>query len=112
MNKINVLQSWRAIFIVLICIEHMALQNKIALLGAGAEGVSFFFLLSGFLTGYIYQNKEIDCSFSKSKDFLFKKLKKFYPLHIIAIVLSVILELLYILKNFSVQVDRLLNLEL
>ena len=112
MKKINVLQSWRAIFIVLICIEHMALQNKIALLGAGAEGVSFFILLSGFLTGYIYQNKEIDCSFSKSKDFLFKKLKKFYPLHIIAIVLSVILELLYILKNFSVQVDRLLNLAL
>lgn len=109
MKKISVLQSWRAIFIILICIEHMALTNKLAILGAGAEGVSFFIILSGFLTGYIYQNKEIDCSFIKSKEFLIKKLKKFYPLHLTAIILSVILQLLYLLKNYGIQIYMLLE---
>lgn len=109
MKKITVLQSWRAIFIILICIEHMALNNKLNVLGAGGEGVSFFIVLSGFLTGYIYKNKMIECSFKSSRIFLINKLKKFYPLHILALVLFVSLQLLYLLKNYGINTDMILD---
>ena len=104
MKKINVLQSFRAIFIVLICIEHMALNNRLSLLGAGGEGVAFFIVLSGFLVGYLYRERSIDASFKNSKIFVCKKIKKFYPLHIIAIVLSALLQILYLLKNHFLSV--------
>lgn len=91
MKKINVLQSWRAIFIVLICVEHSPLKSIIPVLAAGGEGVSFFLILSGFLAGYIYRQKAYDCSVKGSKEFVLRKLNKFYPLHIIAIILSIFL---------------------
>ena len=108
-KKLNVLQAFRAIFIILICIEHMALNNKLSFLGAGSEGVSFFLVLSGFLTGYIYRDRPYDCSVKGSVQFVKKKLKKFYPLHLTAIVLSLLLQVLYIIKNFGMDTGRLLD---
>lgn len=99
MRRINVLQSLRAIFIILICIEHMAFTNKLVWLASGAEGVAFFIVLSGFVTGYGYQKKEIESSFEKSKNFVKRKLSKFYALHIVAIVLSILLYSYTSIKN-------------
>lgn len=99
MRRINVLQSLRAVFIVLICIEHMAFTNKLEWLGSGGEGVAFFIALSGFVTGYNYQKKEINSSFDSSIKFVLRKLKKFYGLHIVAIILSAILLLYSSIKN-------------
>jgi len=109
MKKITVLQSFRAIFIILICIEHLALKNKISFLGAGGEGVSFFIILSGFLTGYIYKNRDIDCSLKNIKKFVFKKLNKFYPLHLTALTLSMLLQLLYLTKNHLITIKTIVE---
>lgn len=110
MKRISVLQSWRAIFILLIVIEHLALQNRLSVLAAGGEGVSFFLILSGFLTGYIYRRKEFTCSFLGSKEFVLKKLRKFYPLHIVAIILSVILYSYIYLRSNGFEIKGLADI--
>ncbi len=106
MKKINILQSLRAVFIVLICIAHMAI-HKLSFLAAGGEGVSFFIVLSGFLTGYIYKNKNIDVSMSSSLSFLFRKLRKFYPLHLIVLLFSAILVLYDHITQYGFDINIL-----
>lgn len=76
MRKISSLQAWRALFIIMICIEHMALTNKLSFFAAGGEGVTFFIVLSGFLMSYVYMNRIEDYSIKSQKEFLLKKGEK------------------------------------
>lgn len=46
----------------------------------GASAVSFFIILSGFLTGYGAYNREMNVSFRRECAYMWKKLRKFYPL--------------------------------
>ncbi len=110
MKKLNVLQSWRAFFILMVCIEHMALSGPISYLAGGGEGVSFFIVLSGFLTGYIYTDRITDYSFEAQKQFTLKKIKKFYPLHILSLLGALLLNVLIVVKNQGFPIEEIMAL--
>lgn len=50
--------------------------------GSGRGAVSFFFMLSGLLTGYGFYGRTISLSLRSYGGYLWKKLKKLYPLYI------------------------------
>lgn len=60
-------------------------------------GVSIFFVLSGCLMYYQYDNKDISHTLKENILFSWKKIKKLYPLHIITMCIAIILYL----KNCS-----------
>lgn len=77
-EKMNQFQGLRALAIIAIFISHTWLGPFGAL---GAFGVSIFFVLSGFLMMYNYYPRENDPKFGLA--FVWKKVKKLYPLHIV-----------------------------
>ena len=72
-------------------------SNKIYDLGA--RGVEIFFVLAGFLVAYHYSNSELQNSIKASINYVYKKCKKFYVLHIITFVCFFVLPFTKILKN-------------
>lgn len=54
-----------------------------------ANAVSFFFILSGLVTGYSSFDKHISFSYSKTMEYVSKKLKKVYPLYFITTILAI-----------------------
>lgn len=74
------LNVWRGIFILLIFIHHCYVIPWSYQNGFGATGVTYFFLLSGFLLAYHYKRPIVENTFSYS-DFLIKRVSKIYPLH-------------------------------
>lgn len=55
-------------------------------------GVSFFYILSGFILTYTYNESILLNTFS-FKEFIIKRITKLYPLHILTLILSVPLSL-------------------
>ena len=51
---------------------------------AGYLGVDLFFVLSGFVIAYNYADLELHRSVSKFSDFLWKRLARIYPAHLLA----------------------------
>ncbi|WP_022767904.1 acyltransferase family protein [Butyrivibrio sp. NC2007] len=56
-------------------------------------GVSVFYVMSGFLMTYRYENVELIASFKNNLSFSLKKIKKLYPLHIITMLLVAMIYL-------------------
>lgn len=81
-NKIESLQSWRAIMAIMIFILHVC-PEKIPLLAGGNEALSFFIILSGFVLGM--SDREYLVSVNSVGKFVGKRLKKIFPLHIFMI---------------------------
>ena len=63
--------------------------NNLLLLKKPALGVSAFIVLSGFLNGYIYKNKYSKFNFKDLVTFTWKRIKKFYPLHILMLLITI-----------------------
>ena len=79
---IQTLQSLRFVFIMLIVFSHIIGKR----FDFGGEcGVSFFFMLSGFVLSLAYGQKVEARQFSV-RSFLFRQLSKFYPLHLLMLV--------------------------
>ena len=93
-EKIKAFQGVRGLAILMIMFSHAAFiqdgdgRNCLGHLGGG--GVEIFLLLSGFLTSYWYLDK-VDDSKSIGDCFLYsvEKIKKYYPLHIITLLLAI-----------------------
>ena len=85
---IQTLQSLRFIFIMLIVFSHII--GKCFDFG-GECGVSFFFMLSGFVLSLAYGQKVAEGSF-RTRSFVLRQLLKFYPLHILMQVTCVVLD--------------------
>lgn len=68
----------------------------------GWYATSTFFILSGFILTYVYQDKILNCNFSTA-DFLIKRLAALYPIHIatMAIYIALVPYSLFV-KNTSV----------
>ncbi len=97
---IQSLQGWRAIMIIMIFILHVC-PDKIPLLAGGNETISFFIILSGFVFGM--SNFSYDFSINGVIQFVGKRIKKFYPLHMLMLILCVLLEILtfFVIHDFS-----------
>lgn len=85
---IQSLTSLRFLFILLIVLFHLI--GKYFEFG-GDCGVSFFLMLSGFVLSYAYGQQVIDGRF-RTVSFIRKQLIKFYPLHLLMLVVMVLLE--------------------
>lgn len=85
----NVLDFYRIIFTIIICLHHFQgmLDNKI--IETGYIGVEFFFILSGFFLYQSYKKNKDD----SAVDYTVKKLKRLYPEYIVAFVLCFILQI-------------------
>ena len=89
---ITSLQALRFIFALFIFAEHFPISQDAPHLlhGAGAMGVSFFIVLSGFVMSIGYEKRVQEPAF-QWKDFMFKRLIRLWPLHLLCLVAWVIL---------------------
>ena len=74
--------GWRYIFAVAIFMHHYQIDGKSVLQAGGVIGVTFFFILSGFLLAYGYKKRLMTREISTS-DFYKARAVKLYPLHIL-----------------------------
>ena len=115
MIKLNALQFLRFLAFLLVFLFHSAhfqfLYNPGG--GAAASAVSFFILLSGFLAGYTCVNQNIKCTLKECIKYVFKKIKKFYPLYIGTTAVTLLysgLKTHLLLGNFEAVRDLLIQL--
>ena len=85
---IQSLASLRFLFILLIVLFHL-IGSRFEF--GGDCGVTFFLMLSGFVLSYAYGQQVCDGRFLTSS-FIKKQLTKFYPLHLLMLVLMVLLD--------------------
>lgn len=86
------LQSLRFIFIFLVFLSHYPMSDGNCVFNPGGDcGVSFFFVLSGFVLSFSY------CSNRSYRSFMASRVRKIYPLYIFALVCA----LLVMRWNFS-----------
>lgn len=85
-NKITSIQALRGIAFLGIASFHCGLSLF------GPWSVSIFFVLSGFLMMYSYNNRSLECSLKNSFAFSLHKIKKLYPLYLLTSLAMVILE--------------------
>ena len=74
----------------------------------GFLGVSFFFILSGFILSYTYQDRLLNNSVSKSS-FLLNRFTRIYPLHFLTLILSFPL-VFYSIEGLDTLVKTLVKL--
>lgn len=85
---IRTLHALRFVFIMLIVFSHIVGES----FDFGGEcGVSFFFMLSGFVLALGYGSRVEQGQFDTNA-FLMRQLLKFYPLHLLALVTIVVLD--------------------
>ena len=97
------LQSLRFVFVMLIFLSHFSYQDIEALDAGGDCGVTFFFLLSGFVCSLGYGTKIETGQFSYFR-FLWRRIRKFYLLHLLCLVFFLVVSM------SSIDVKVLLNL--
>ena len=106
-KKIESLQGLRAIAFLFVFCSHVGILNY------GQLGVSIFFVLSGFLTFYKYQSKELVCKIKSNVKSSFNKILKLYPLHIVMMILDIIILIPDVFDNLCDNIIKvLLNITL
>ena len=81
---IGTLQSLRFIFVMMIFMSHFDYRDIRGFDAGGDCGVAFFFILSGFVCSLGYGQRIRECAF-RYDDFIWKRLKKLYPLHLLCL---------------------------
>ncbi|MCH5214230.1 MAG: acyltransferase [Muribaculaceae bacterium] len=92
----NSLQSLRGLFALMIFFHHFNFrQNEGGMFEAGGDcGVTFFFILSGFVLFQNYlKNESQSPTIKNNLIFIGKRLSKIYPLHIVCLALACLLKL-------------------
>ena len=85
------LTSIRLIFILMIFLFHCHVPYSGNM---GCYGVSFFFILSGFVLSLSYKQKVLSGDFSQ-KRFYKKRFLRIYPLHILILALYIVLSIIF-----------------
>lgn len=83
---LNSLTSFRFIAALMVFFWHVGLFSQYQL---GYMGVSFFFVLSGFILSYNYHSKFSTLSKEDIKKFYIARFAKIYPVHLLTLVLSI-----------------------
>jgi peptidoglycan/LPS O-acetylase OafA/YrhL len=89
---INSLTSFRFIAALMVFIFHLGLFTQYQL---GAAGVSFFFVLSGFILAFNYHNKFEKIDKTRLKKFYLARFAKIYPVHVLTFLIAVPISLVY-----------------
>lgn len=92
-KKIYPLFSLRFILFILIFVYHCSIVINVQLKRQTAFAVSTFIILSGFLSGLLYINR--DFNIRKTLEFTKKRIKRLYPLHILMLLFSSVCLLLF-----------------
>ena len=95
-QKIQTLQSLRGLAFMGIFLSHLGLAKL------GAWSVSVFFILSGFVMYYSYENKTLHSSIKDDVLFAINKIKRLYPLHL----LMLIAALVFMVTGFFLYSNR------
>lgn len=91
-NRIRSLQGARFLFVVLIYMSHCVTDNIVEPFDFGGEiGVSFFFVLSGFVLSLGYGPRVSRGDFS-TKKFFWRHFWKLYPLHVLLYAVVLLLD--------------------
>jgi len=81
----------------------------------GYLGVTFFFILSGFILTYNYYNKFDELNKTKVKSFLKARIARIYPVYVLTFLIAIPLSIVGILKepltSFFVALINLLMLQ-
>ena len=96
----------RLIFILMIFMHHFALPNGKAIFPNGHCGATFFFIISGFVLSFQYNDLIINGKFS-IKNFLKKRIKKIYPLHLLCLGAVVLMTIKWYPSLFKVLIVNL-----
>ena len=96
---IKSLQGLRVISMLIIFMWHCGYSN----FKAGIP-VTFFFILSGFISYITYKDKKEESIVIASIDYCKIKLKRIYPIHLITFLISVPLRIKIILNNFGKEI--------
>lgn len=89
---IETLQSLRFIFFVMIFMSHFEYDGLPAFDAGGDCGVSFFFILSGFVLSSAYGNKVSSDGF-RYRQFMARRVKKLYSLHLLCLLAFVVINI-------------------
>lgn len=96
---IKSLQGLRVISMLIIFMWHCGYSNfKVGI------PVTFFFILSGFISYITYKDKKEESIVIASIDYCKIKLKRIYPIHLITFLISVPLRIKIILNNFGKEI--------
>ena len=97
---LNSLTSFRFFAVLLVFIFHVGILSKYQ---TGYVGVSFFFILSGFILTYNYKLKfETELDIYEVKKFYLARIAKIYPIHILTFFLAVPYYFFIPLKHESI----------
>lgn len=88
---IETLQGCRFVFMVLIFFHHFTWNGTGAFDFGGECGVSFFFMLSGFVLSVAYGDA-VDGGTFGHRRFVVRQLTKFYPLHLLTLLAVLLLD--------------------
>jgi peptidoglycan/LPS O-acetylase OafA/YrhL len=81
---LSALNALRFVAIVMIYFQHLQYPH-----GLGSAGVVFFFMLSGFVMAYKYNQRFVRLNAIDVKHFLWKRFAGIFPLHLLTFVLSI-----------------------
>lgn len=93
---IQALTSWRFVFALMIFMHHFTINNE-SLFFEGYCGVSFFFILSGFILSYVYGN---EMTLRVGKNFILKRVSRLYPMHILCLCVVLLFGSSFYYSNF------------
>ena len=105
-KHIKPLTSMRFIFCFMVFLSHITTFFNVSetkslkwlsfnIFREGYLGVSFFFILSGFILSYTYHNK-LTTKLVSSKEFIINRITRIYPLHFLTLIVSLPLVLVSI----------------
>lgn len=85
-HKLNSLTSFRFFAALMVFIFHVGIFTKYQ---TGYLGVSFFFILSGFILAYNYHQKLYDLNTIEIKKFYIARIAKVYPVHLLTFLMAI-----------------------
>lgn len=115
---INPLTSLRIFFALFVFLSHLSfLKNDekyaklfYSIFNEGFLGVSFFFILSGFILAYNYKDKFLLGTISK-KAFYVSRLARIYPIHFVTMLVALILGLISSSGNLKYLLEHILLIQ-
>lgn len=86
---INTLTSFRFFAALLVFVWHLPLLSILSRYQLGYLGVSFFYLLSGFILTHVYASKINKLISMQTFNFLIARFAKIYPVHILTMLIAI-----------------------